>query len=415
MEGYGPWLRTDSGQQLLNGFSGLSLICGMRHPLIDEAVRNQLHTLSSSSLFRMTHPVAEELGSRLSSLCYGGPGRVLLINSGAEAVEAAVKVARQYFALRGEPRRNLVVTFDRAYHGCSQGTLAMGGLYSAADRELYGAASEGLVTVPGPRPGDCPRCGTGPCGRTCLDALAAAVAELGPERIAAVVVEPVFAAGGVIAPAADFFDRLTTICRETGALLVADESATGLGRTGYLMGGQRVGLRPDLTVMAKALSGGYLPLGALVAADHVFEPFARQSAVLSHGSSSSGSPLAAAAALAVLDIVEKEELAARAHGLGALLARRLEWLTGHPLVRSVRQTGLMTGIDIHTGDDGDRPSALTAVRVNTALLDAGVVTHVKKDRITFFPPLLINESEIDFAAHAFERAFEVLGKESTCQ
>ena len=412
--GYGPWLRTDGGRRLLNGFSGLSAICGLRHPAIDAAVRQQLATLSTCSLFRMTHPGAEQLGQALVDLCFGGQGRALLLNSGAETVEAAVKAARAYHALRAAPRRRVVFTFHRSYHGSSLGTMGLSGIHSADERRLYGADHPDLVTVSGPMAGDCPRCGPGPCHDACLDALVAAIDEVGAERAAAVVVEPVFAAGGVIEPAPAFFHRLRAVCDATGMLLICDESATGLGRTGTMLGAHRTGLRPDAVVLAKALSGGYLPLGALVVAPHVVAPFLDQGVAFPHGSSSSGNPLAIAAALATLDTIWQDDYPGRAATLGTELAERLAFLADHELVRQVRVVGLMCAVELNVSGGGSRPSAPTALRVNAELIDAGLITHVKRDRVAFFPPINIDSEHIEIAVDAFGTAFGNLGRESQC-
>lgn len=399
--GDGAWLVTDSGRRLLNGFSGLSLICGMGNREIERAIADQLSLLPSCSLFRMTYPAAERLAGQLVDLVPGPMERVLLLNSGAEAVEGAVKIARQHFELAGQPDRKVVFSFENSYHGSSFGAMALSGLYSAADRATYRAELPDLQVVAGPTAGWCDRCGGDPCGARCLEPLARMIDRRGADRCAAVIVEPVFAAGGVIEPAAAFFDELQRICTAAGMLLIADESATGFGRTGSMFAFERTGLVPDLVVLAKALSGGYLPLGAVVTTGAVYQPFSGDSGpvgVLSHGSSSSGNPLAVAAALAVLDVVRRDDYPGRAKALGERLTERLADLAGP--FRQVRTVGLLCCVELETARTA-RPSASPALDLYERLVGAGVVTHVKKNRISLFPPLVSGPEEIEHAARAF--------------
>lgn len=223
------------------------------------------------------------------------------------------------------------------------------------------------------------------------------------------IVEPVFAAGGVVAPAPEFFDELRHLCDETGMLLIVDESATGFGRTGHLFGSFRVGAAPDLVVLAKALSGGYLPLGALLVSDRVFEPFARRQATFHHGSSSAGNPLSTAAALGVLDLVEGGELMSAAVRTSEALPGALTGVRDLPVVSDVRVVGAMAAVDLDVPEDG-RPSAGAAIEINEALIDAGVVTHVKRNRISFFPPLTTSPIDLIGAGDAIRSVLSHQGE-----
>lgn len=398
VRGDGEMLYDEDGRGYVNGFSGLVLPCGLGRREILDAISRQLQTLAYSSLFRLTHPPAVALARRLVDLIPGDMSHVLFTTSGSEAVEAAMKVARQHFALLGEPERTRIVGLEGSYHGTSFGAMSVSGIYDEATRARYGPLVGDVELAPGPcREGR--RCGPDPetCDGSCSDGLRAALEREDRPPVAAVVIEPVLAAGGVHAPARAFFDRVAELCRTHDALLVVDEAATGMGRTGHLFGSQRVELEPDVVVVAKALTGGYLPLGGAVVTARVAEPFrgGDGDAIVHHGASQSGAPAAVAAALATLDVLERDGLVARTARLGERMAADLRELAALPAVSAVRTIGLMAAIDLVDPAAPDQPPAPRfAWDVQQALMEQGLIAHVKADRVSFFPPLTISDATL---------------------
>lgn len=229
--GTGPWLHTEDGRRLFNGFSGLALICGLGDERIEAAITAQLSQLPSCSTYRMRHRAAEGLADDLVQLL-PSLGRVHLVGSGAEAVEGAIKIARQYWAAQGHPERRRIVSFARAYHGCSLGTMGLGGLYDERTKDLYGVDSGlvRLIAAPPHRGVPAAREGFASTDQAALQALEEVLLGREGATIAAVLVEPVLAAGGVHALSPTYSAGLADLARRSNTLLIVDESATGLGK-----------------------------------------------------------------------------------------------------------------------------------------------------------------------------------------
>ncbi|MBK5935790.1 MULTISPECIES: aspartate aminotransferase family protein [Halorhodospira] len=354
--GEGAWLYDEQGHAYLDGVAGIA-VCGLghSHPAIARVVAEQAQTLvHTSNLYRV--PLQERLAERLCAAA--GMSAAFFCNSGAEANEAAIKLARRHAAALGVGAPQIVVA-DGAFHGRTLGALAATG--NPAAHEGFAPLPEGFRRVPY---GD-----------------ADAVAAIDDDAVCAVLVEPIQGEGGVRIPPADYLARLRRICDERGWLLMLDEVQTGMGRTGTLFAFEQAGIRPDVLILAKALGNG-LPIGACLAAAGCAGTLGPGS----HGTTYGGNPLAARAALAVLDTLEREDVPAAAERAGeALRARLSEKLAGVEGVREIRGRGLMTGIEL-AGDASALPRRA---------LDAGLLINVTAGNVVrLVPPLILDDDEI---------------------
>jgi predicted acetylornithine/succinylornithine family transaminase len=364
VRGEGARLWDVDGKEYLDFFAGLSVHnAGHCHPRIVAAIRDQAGTLGGVSNLYYTEP-AMRLSERLAQSSLGG--KVFLCNSGAEANECAIKLVRKHAHLRGV-RAPEIVVLEHAFHGRTLGALAA--TPNLAREDLFGPLPAGFVAVPRDQPG----------------VLRAAVGE----RTAAVMIEPVQGEAGVFPIADEVLLAAREACDATGALLVLDEVQTGMGRTGSLWAYEQLPVRPDLITVAKALGGG-LPVGACIAVPElgdVLEPG-------DHGSTFAGGPIAAAAAIAALDVVDDPELLRRVREVGAQFVERLAALDG---IAQVRGRGLMVGASLAEG--------LDAQEVAGRALEAGLVVNVPAPgTLRFLPPLIVGETEIALAGATMARA-----------
>jgi len=353
VRGEGCWLWDDQGRRYLDLLAGIAVSSlGHGHPALVEAVCRQLATLDHVSNFFATPPQVELAERLLGLLGFEDDGRVFLCNSGTEALEAAFKLARR----TGRPR---IVAAAGGFHGRSMGALALTGKPSI--REPFEPLPAGVEHVPY---GD-------------IAALETAV----DGTCAAVVLEPVQGEGGVHPAPPGYLEAARTVTSRHGALLVLDEVQTGIGRTGEWFAFQRHGILPDVVTLAKGLGGGF-PVGACAARGPAAGLLGRGA----HGSTFGGNPVASAAALAVLAIVEREGLPARAHRTGHLVANSVAGLA-HPLVAEVRGAGLLLGIALRLPVAG---------QVAAAALDTGfVVNDVGVDVVRLAPPLVLTEEQAE--------------------
>jgi predicted acetylornithine/succinylornithine family transaminase len=366
VRGAGARLWDAEGKDYLDFFAGLSVHnAGHCHPLIVAAIREQAERLGGVSNLYYTEP-AIRLCQRLAESSLGG--KVFLCNSGAEANECAIKLARKHAHGRGIEVPQVVV-LDGAFHGRTLGTLAA--TPRLARDDLFGPLPPGFVAVPRDDPA----------------ALRAAVGE----HTAAVLVEPIQGEAGVFPIADEVLVAAREACDESGALLALDEIQSGVGRTGSLWAYEQLPVRPDLITAAKALGGG-LPAGACVANPELGDVLQRSD----HGSTFAGAPVASAAALAALDVIDDQELLRRVRALGA---RLMHGLASLDRVAEVRGRGLMVGVTLGDGPD--------AAEVAARALDEGLVINVPAPgMLRFLPPLVIGEAEVDEALERLGRAID---------
>lgn len=356
--GRGPYLYDEAGREYLDALSGIA-VCGLghAHPVVARAIAAQAARLvHTSNLYRIT--TQEHLAEALVRL--SGLERVFFCNSGAEANEAAIKIARKYGHERGVARPAVIV-MDGSFHGRTLATLSATG--NPKVHAGFEPLVEGFVRVPFDD----------------VDAVGAAAARA---EVVAVLVEPVQGEGGIVVPQSRYLAALRRICDERGLLLMIDAVQTGMGRTGHWFGYEADACVPDVVTLAKALGNG-VPIGACLArgvAAEVFQPG-------THGSTFGGNPLAAAAALAVIDVIEREGLVARAADLGQRMLQGFRArLDGHPAITAIRGQGLMFGIAL------DRPCG----ELVTAALAARLLINVTAERVVrLLPPLILSDAEAD--------------------
>jgi adenosylmethionine-8-amino-7-oxononanoate aminotransferase len=326
---------------------------------IAEAVAEQIRRLAAYSTFGdLSNRPAIELTERVSAIAPVSDSKVFLTSGGSDSIDTATKMARRYWQLVGQTDRTLLITRERAYHGMHIAGTSLAGI--EANAVGYGTLVGDIAKVAWDSP----------------DELEQAIAFAGPERVAAFFCEPVLGAGGVFAPPEGYLQEVRRICRETGALFVADEVITGFGRVGDWFASSRWDLRPDLITCAKGITSGYLPMGAVIAAPWVAEPFWQPGAGLwRHGYTYAGHATVAAAALANLDIMEHEGLPTHAGELESALEAALAPLAAHPMVEEVRAgIGVLAAVQLRTDAIADDPAlparAVSACRANGILTRA---------------------------------------------
>jgi len=358
---------------------------------IADAVAAQIRQLESYSTFAdLTNPPVQALAERVASMAPVPGSKVFLTSGGSDSIDTATKMVRRYWALRGEPERTVLIRRERAYHGMHTAGTSLAGI--PANAEGHGPLIADIAEVPWDD----------------ADALAATIEGL-EGRAAAFFCEPVIGAGGVFAPPPDYLETARKVCAEAGVLFVADEVITGFGRTGEWFASGRWALEPDLMTCAKGITSGYLPLGAVVAAPSVWGPFFAEGAGMwRHGYTYSGHATAAAAALANLDIMEREDLLARAVDLEAQLSEALGPLAKHELVSEVRSgVGVLAAVQFDPGvlqaDPGLQRRAVPALRKN------GIMTRMlASGAIQISPPLVLTDDEVDELAAGIGGALDDL-------
>jgi adenosylmethionine-8-amino-7-oxononanoate aminotransferase len=391
VRGEGIWVFDADGNRYLDGTASLWYCnVGWGRYAIAEAAADQLRRLPAYSTFGdLTNGPAEALADRVSALSPVEGSEVFLTSGGSDSIDTATKMARRYWQLKGEPDRTVLFRREKAYHGMHAAGSSLAGI--PANAAGHGPLIEDVVEV----------------AWDDADALAGAIAEVGPGRAAAFFCEPVLGAGGVYPPPPGYLEAARAACRETGVLFVADEVITGFGRCGAWFASGRFELEPDLITCAKGITSGYLPMGAVIAAPWVAEPFwAPGAGVWRHGYTYSGHATGAAAALANLDILEGEDLCGRALELEGALVETLRDLEHHELVEEVRGgLGLLAAVNLRR-DLVEADAALPG-RVGMACREAGLLIRpLVGGALAVSPPLVITRVEIDELASRFRAGLD---------
>ncbi|MCL6549679.1 MAG: aspartate aminotransferase family protein [Acidothermus cellulolyticus] len=405
VRGEGPYVWDSRGKRYLDGLSGLFVVqVGHGRTELAEAAGKQAAELGYFPLWSYAHPTATELAERLAALAPGDLNRVFFTTGGSEAVESAWKLARQYFRTIGEPGRYKVISRELAYHGTTLGALSITGLpdYKAPFEPLV----PGSVRVPNTNFYRAPLFGDDPVafGRWAADEIERAILREGPESVAAVFLEPVQNSGGCLTPPPGYFQRVREICDRYGVLLVSDEVICAFGRLGHYFGAERYGYQPDIITVAKGLTSGYVPLGAMIASDRLMEPFLADQRTFLHGITFGGHPVSSAVALTNLDIFERERLLDHVRTNEDAFRRTLERLTDLPIVGEIRGAGYFWAIELvkdkttrETFDDDECESLLRGF-LSPALYDAGLICRAD-DRgdpvIQLAPPLICDQQQFD--------------------
>jgi adenosylmethionine-8-amino-7-oxononanoate aminotransferase len=384
----GMYLYDTDGKAYLDGVSSLWVtVHGHRVPEINAAVRAQLDRLDHATFLGLTHEPGIELAELLLATAPAGLNRVFYAGDGSSAVEAALKMAFQAQAQRGE-NRPLFVHVAEGYHGDTLGAVSVGGIelfhstYRPILLETRAVSSPGLLEP----------------GQTRTDRAAAVLAELDAlldaegDRVCAVVIEPlVQAAGGMLTHHASFVRGVRAACDRSGALMVVDEVATGIGRTGRMWAVEHAGVSPDLLTCGKGLTGGYLPLSAVLAREDVYAAFLAAPAAARtffHGHSYTANPLCCAAAIANLRLMAERETVAHAARVGERIGELMKGLEGYDGVREIRRIGTMTGIEVEAV--GER----TGFAVCQAARKQGVWVRPLGDVVVLMPPLAIGDEDL---------------------
>jgi adenosylmethionine-8-amino-7-oxononanoate aminotransferase len=418
VKAHGIWIEDSDGRTYLDG-SGGAVVCSIGHGVAEVAavMTAQAKRLAFAHSSQFITRETMGLAARIAALAPGDmrtSGRVYLVSGGSEAVETAIKMARQYHVETGRPGRSKVIGRWQSYHGSTLGALAVTG--NLARRELYTPLFAPQPHIP---PCYCYRCPYGltfpKCGIACVEDLEAAIHQEGPETVAAFIAEPVVGATLGAVPAVDgYWQRAREICTRHNVLLIADEVMTGVGRTGRNFAVDHFKVVPDLIVTGKGLSGGYAPLGAVIARGFIADAIARGRGFFEHGFTYSANPLAAAVGSAVLDYVAKHRLIARAARLGKLLGKRLEALRRRPIVGDVRGLGMMWGIELvrdRRTKEPFPPALKAARRVYDACLAEGLLLYPGAgtregqdgDHVIVAPAFTITPAEIGELVSRLER------------
>jgi adenosylmethionine-8-amino-7-oxononanoate aminotransferase len=396
-KGEGSTLWDIHGREYLDGISGLWVVnAGHGRSEIGEVMGEQAKKLSYVSAVSYTTEPTVHLAHTLSEITPGDLSRVYFCSGGSEAVETAVKIAKQVQAMRGFPRRYKVIARRGSYHGMTHGAMS---LTAARNEAYFGPFMYGVSHVPHPNQY---RSDFGLEGEA-ADIMAAKYVEQeienqGPETVACVIGEPISSAAGVHVPSATYWKMLREICDRHGVLLIADEVINGFGRTGKMFATEHFDFVPDIMTIAKGLTSGYAPMAAAIVRPAIFDTFKEQGTVsMGHLLTFGGHPVAAVAALKNLEIMKRESLVERSAEMGAYLLDRLEELRSHPTVGDVRGTGLLCAIELVKSKENKTKwgkDSTFARRVSELLMERGFITRTW-DVMHFAPPLVVTRDEID--------------------
>ncbi len=410
VKGKGAYVWDANGRKYLDGLASLwNVAVGHGRPEIARAIAAQTRQLSyAPTLLGFSSEPAQQLATRIARMAPKGLTRVIFTSGGSEANETVIRLVRLYWRLRQRPDKIAIVALNRAYHGSTTGAASLTGL--PYFQRYYEPLLPGVVRMARPY---CYRCELGlrfpQCAIACADELQRIVEREGVDTIGAFIAEPVQGVGGVVIPPPGYFERIRAICDRFEILMVADEVITGFGRLGTRFGIERWKAVPDMLVFAKGVTSGYLPLGGVVLRESIYRTLveAGPDFALHHGFTYAGHPVVCAAALANLDIIERERLIARARALTPHFARRLRALARHPIVGEVRCAGLMGAIELvrDRATKEPLPAGLDVPgRIRNAVLARGVIVRASADAIVVCPPLIIRPPEIDRLAAALDAA-----------
>lgn len=406
----GTRYRTDDGRELLDGMSGLWCCnAGHSHPRIVEAIRRQAAELDYATAFQVGHPTAFRLAERLAAMAPADLNAVFFTNSGSESVDTALKIALAYHHALGEASRTRFVGRERGYHGAGFGGMSVGGI--ANNRKAFGAQLPGVVHLPPTHDLEHQAFSRGQptWGAHLADELERIIAVHDASTIAAVIVEPFAGSAGVLVPPVGYLERLREITSRHDILLIFDEVITAFGRLGAAFGAERFGVAPDVITVAKGITSGSVPMGAVLVRDEIRDTVvvnAPDAIELFHGYTYSGHPLAGAAAMAALDVYEAERLFERARNLEPVLEQALHALADKPNVIDVRNIGLAGAVELAPRDGA--PGARGGEAFG-ATYDRGVLVRATGDIIAVAPPLVALEEEVETIAAVLGKVLDDLG------
>ena len=393
-EGIHYW--NDAGERLLDGLSGLFCTpAGHARREIADAVARQLTELDYAPPFQFAHPLAFELAQRITAKMPAGLEHVFFVGSGSEAADTSLKMARAYWRLKGQPSKTRLIGRAKGYHGVNFGGISVGGI--GGNRKLFG---EGLSADHLPHTllaSNAFSKGMPPNGRELADELLELIALHDASNIAAVIVEPFAGSAGVLVPPVGYLQRLREICTQNNILLIFDEVITGFGRAGAWTGSEAFGVVPDMINFAKQVTNGVIPMGGVVATAEIHDAFmaaagAEHNIEFPHGYTYSAHPVACAAALATLDVLEKEDAPARVRELAPVFEAAVHGLKGAKHVLDIRNYGLAAGLTIaaYPGEPTRRPYEI-AMRC----WEKGFYVRFGGDTIQLAPPFVSSAAQLE--------------------
>jgi adenosylmethionine-8-amino-7-oxononanoate aminotransferase len=408
VRGDGPYVWDANGKRYLDFFAGLITVqIGYGHgEEIGQAVLEQLRELPYYSNWTFAHPPAIRLAAKLAELAPPGMNRAFFVSGGGDANESVIKLARQYHALRGEPGRRKVIARKSAYHGTTYGALSLTGI--GAIRAAFEPLMPGVRHVANTNRYRCKYCACETaCTLSCAEEVAEAIEFEGPETVSMVIMEPVQNVGGALTPDPAYHARVREICDHYGVLLVADEVICGFGRLGEWFGCQRYDYVPDIISCAKGLSSGYAPLGAVILSDKVAEPFVDGNETYLHGITFGGHPMATAAALKNIEIMERLDLLGNVRRNEAYFGEQVRGLQErHEIIGDVRGAGYFWALELvkdrttKASFEADEQDRLLKGLLTPELFAAGLICRAD-DRadpvVQLTPPLIVGREHIDEA------------------
>lgn len=418
--GDGCFLIDQSGKRYFDGSGGAAVSClGHSNERVKQAIKDQADKLAFAHTGFFSSEPAEQLADLLISQAPGELDRVYFVSGGSEAVESAIKLARQYFVEKGQPQRRHLIARRQSYHGNTLGALAVGG--NAWRREQFAPL---LVDVNHIAP--CYEYAEKWAGESSLEygqrvaqELEDEILRLGPDSVMAFLAEPVVGATlGAVPPVDGYFSRIREICDRYGVLLILDEVMCGMGRTGHLFACEADGIAPDILCIAKGLGAGYQPIGAMLCSADIYDVIANGSGFFQHGHTYLGHPIAAAAGVAVLSEIIERSLVQQVRERGAFFQSRLQYHFGqHPNVGDIRGRGLFWGIEFVSDRSSKEPfdqQLMRAVLLKKAAFDEGLVCYpmqgtrngIVGDHVLLAPPFIAEEDELENALLTLLRAVE---------
>ncbi|NKE65836.1 aspartate aminotransferase family protein [Ramlibacter sp. RBP-2] len=418
VSGKGVWIQDSSGKEYLDASGGAAVSClGHAHPEVLAAMHAQIDRLAYAHTSFFTTEVAEELAAHLIEHGPAGMSHAYFVSGGSEGVEAALKMARQYFVETGQSQRSHFIARRQSYHGNTLGALSVGG--NQWRREPFAP-----ILIPATHVSPCypyreQQAGETPeqYGQRLAQELDDAIQRLGTDKVIAFIAETVGGAtAGVLTPVPGYFKAVREVCDRHGVLLILDEVMCGMGRTGSLHACEQEGVTPDLLVVAKGLGGGYQPIGAVLAQKRIVEAMSQGSGFFQHGHTYLGHPVACAAALAVQHVLQRENLVARVRQSGARLEALLgETLGGHPNVGDIRGRGLFWGVEL-VRDRASKtpfdPALKLHARIKKEAMARGLMVYPMGgtvdgrlgDHVLLAPPFIATEAEFGVIAQRLHAA-----------